>query len=147
MLRPAYATITEAARRLTPRRATLTIAGLMPDKHRPTAEDRLTVIRRALTGLAGEKAIEDVAVDLAPLHPEHDTFPAEVLLELAADALEISGANRHDPVQYDFVTINARIVPRTARPTLGDRSPPRRHGGLGHRLDRNHHIVAEAVPL
>jgi hypothetical protein len=75
----------------------------MPGKHRPTAEDRLIVIRRALTGLAGEKAIEDVAVDLAPLHPEHDTFPAEVLLELAADALEISGASRHDPVQYDGI--------------------------------------------
>ena len=75
----------------------------MPGKHHPTAEDRLIVIRRALTGLAGEKAIEDVAVDLAPLHPEHDTFPAEVLLELAADALEISGASRHDPVQYDGI--------------------------------------------
>lgn len=75
----------------------------MPRKHRPTANDRLVVIRRALTGLAGGKDIHDVAVDLAPLHPEHDTFPAEVLLELAADALEISEASRHDPVQYDRI--------------------------------------------
>lgn len=40
---------------------------------------------------------------LAPLHPKHDTFPGEVLLELAADALELSGASRQAPVDYEGI--------------------------------------------
>lgn len=81
----------------------------MPAEHRPTAEDRLSAIRLALTGLAIGKDIGDVVLELAPLHPEHNTFPAEVLLELAADALEISGTNRDNPVEYEG--IRERFLP------------------------------------
>ena len=38
---------------------------------------------------------------LAALHPRNDTFPAEVLLELAAEAIEESGASSADPIRYE----------------------------------------------
>lgn len=56
----------------------------------PTAEDRATAIRVALSGIAGGLDLGDIAARLAPLHPKNNTFPGEVLLELAADAIEAS---------------------------------------------------------
>jgi hypothetical protein len=51
---------------------------------------------------------------LGVLHPEHDTFPGEVLLALAADAIEEGGASRDDPIQ--FAGIRERYLPEsTAR--------------------------------
>jgi hypothetical protein len=38
---------------------------------------------------------------LAPLHPRNDTFPGEVFLHLAADALEWCGATRADPLPLE----------------------------------------------
>ena len=38
---------------------------------------------------------------LAALHPRNNTFPAEVLLELAAEVIEESGALPADPIQYE----------------------------------------------
>ena len=57
-------------------------------------------------GLLGLTADEDSDVDsimgqLAALQPRNDTFPAEVLLELAAEAIEESGASPADPIQYE----------------------------------------------
>jgi len=54
----------------------------------------------ALSGLAGAAELGDIALQLAPLHPRHDTFPAEVLLDLAADAIEESGATRQGPIEF-----------------------------------------------
>ena len=42
--------------------------------------------------------ILELARDLARLHPKNNTFPGEVLLDLAADALEETGATRYDPI-------------------------------------------------
>jgi hypothetical protein len=53
----------------------------------------------ALSGLAGATALGDIALQLAPLHPRHDTFLAEVLLDLAAEAVEESGATRDEPIE------------------------------------------------
>ncbi len=60
----------------------------------------------ARLGLLGLTAGEDAEVDsimeqLAALHPRNNTFPAEVLLELAAEAIEESGASPADPIQYE----------------------------------------------
>jgi hypothetical protein len=38
---------------------------------------------------------------LAALHPRNNTFPAEVLLELAAEAIAESGASPGEPIQYE----------------------------------------------
>ncbi len=38
---------------------------------------------------------------MAALHPKNDTFPGEVLLALAADALDEAGASRDHPISYE----------------------------------------------
>ena len=38
---------------------------------------------------------------LAALHPRHNTFPDEVLLGLAAEAIAESGASPDEPIQYE----------------------------------------------
>ena len=55
-------------------------------KRRPTAEDRRDAIRTALAGVAGGVELGPLLRELEPLHPRNNTFPGEVLLELAADA-------------------------------------------------------------
>jgi hypothetical protein len=75
----------------------------MATRKRPTAEDRLETIRVALGGLAAGADITDVGLKLGALHPRNNTFPAEVLLELAADALEMSSATREDPIDYEGI--------------------------------------------
>ena len=45
----------------------------------------------------------DLVLQLDALHSKGSLFPGFVLLELAADALEFSGASRADPVKYDGI--------------------------------------------
>jgi hypothetical protein len=73
----------------------------MPAPKRPTAEDAASARRMLLDGLAGDQDIFEVMTGLAPLHPRYDTFPGEVFLHLAADALGWSGARQADPVALD----------------------------------------------
>ena len=40
---------------------------------------------------------------LAALHPRNNTFPAEVLLEQAAEAIEECGASPADPIQFEGI--------------------------------------------
>jgi hypothetical protein len=42
----------------------------------------------ALSGIAGDVDLGEVAGRLEPLHPKDNTLPGEVLLELAADTIE-----------------------------------------------------------
>jgi hypothetical protein len=53
--------------------------------------------------------IFELVSELAPLHPRNNTFPGEVLLHLAADALDWAGASRMDPVALDG--IQERFLP------------------------------------
>ena len=58
--------------------------------------------RRVLPGgLAHDADIFEILSGLAPLHPRNDTFPGEVFLHLAADALEWCGASRAKPVPLE----------------------------------------------
>jgi hypothetical protein len=75
----------------------------MAAHRRPTDEDRRNVIDIALGGLARREDLGDLATRLEPLHPRHNTFPGEVLLDLAADAIEISGANRRSPLEFEGI--------------------------------------------
>jgi hypothetical protein len=61
-------------------------------RKRPTAEDAMTARRMLLGGLARGTGIFELPDGLAALHPRNDTFPGEVFLRLAADALEWCGA-------------------------------------------------------
>ena len=67
------------------------------------ADDRATAIGVALSGIAGGLELGEIAARLAPLHPKNNTFPGEVLLELAADAIEASGASRERPLEFEGI--------------------------------------------
>jgi hypothetical protein len=54
----------------------------------------MTARRALLDGLARDADIFEVLSGLAPLRRRDDTFPGEVFLHLAADALEWCGASR-----------------------------------------------------
>jgi hypothetical protein len=73
----------------------------MPGRERPTPEDAITARRALLDGLARDADIFELMSGLAPLHPRNDTFPGEVFLRLAADALEWCGASRADPLPLE----------------------------------------------
>jgi hypothetical protein len=54
-----------------------------------------------LDGLARDADIFDLVTELTPLHPRDNTFPGEVFLHLAADALDWCGASRADPLPLE----------------------------------------------
>ena len=67
---------------------------------RPTDEDRAEALRRFLVGLARGDDANELPSQIADLHVPHNTFPGEVFMELAADALDIAGTERADAVAY-----------------------------------------------
>jgi len=67
----------------------------------PTEDDRLEAIRRLLSGLAGGADVHELTASIADLHPKNNTFPGEVFMGLAADALEVAGATREKPIAYE----------------------------------------------
>jgi hypothetical protein len=73
----------------------------VPARKHPTPEDAMTARRALLDGLARGTDIFELMSGLAPLHPRNDTFPGEVFLRLAADALEWCGASRADPLPLE----------------------------------------------
>jgi hypothetical protein len=83
----------------------------MARKAGPSDEDYDSAARLGLLGVtAGEDAdVDSIMEQLAVLHARNNTFPAEVLLELAAEAIEESGASPADPIQYEGV--RDRLLP------------------------------------
>jgi hypothetical protein len=51
--------------------------------------------------LASGIDVAEILGQLAPLHPRNNTFPGEVFLRLAADALDWAGVNRAHPVDLE----------------------------------------------
>ncbi|TVY98945.1 hypothetical protein EAS64_42565 [Trebonia kvetii] len=84
----------------------------MPGRKRPTDEDAVSARRALLDGLARDADISRVLSGLAPLHPRNDTFPGEVFLHLAADALEWCGASRAEPLPLEG--LRERFLPEAA---------------------------------
>ena len=68
---------------------------------RLTPEDTVTARRVLLDGLARDADISGLVSELALLHPRDNTFPGEVLLHLAADALDWCSASRADPLPLE----------------------------------------------
>ena len=58
---------------------------------RPAPKDAAAARRILLDGLARDAQVFELLAELEPLHPRNDTFPGEVFLRLAADALDWSG--------------------------------------------------------
>ena len=73
----------------------------MPARKPSGPADAAAATRILLGGLAAERDLSDIAAELAPLHPRDDTFPGEVLLRVAADALAWCEVSRADPVSLE----------------------------------------------
>jgi hypothetical protein len=72
----------------------------------------MTARHALLDGLARDADIFEVLSGLAPLHLRSDTFPGEVFLRLAADALEWCGASRAEPLPLEG--LRERFLPECA---------------------------------
>ena len=81
----------------------------MPRRKQPTAEDAAAARRILLDGLARDDGVFELVDELAPLHPANNTFPGEVFLRVAADALDWCGASRSDPLPLE--RIRERFLP------------------------------------
>ena len=75
----------------------------------------MTVRRVLLDGLARETDIFELVSELAPLHPRDNTFPGEVFLHVAADALNWCGASRADPLPLAKHSMSARRTANSGR--------------------------------
>ena len=73
----------------------------MATKNRPTAEDAVKARKNLLSGLGRGAELAELAAGLEPLHPRYNTFPGEVLLGIAASALEWCGAGRANPLALE----------------------------------------------
>jgi hypothetical protein len=81
----------------------------MAARNRPTLEDAATARQILLNGLARGADVVELLSELAQLHPRDNTFPGEVFLRLAADALNWCGASRADPLALEG--IRERFLP------------------------------------
>jgi len=69
----------------------------------------VTARRVLLGGLARDADIFELVSELAPLHPRDNTFPGEVFIRVAADALAWCGASRADPLPLE--RLRERFLP------------------------------------
>jgi hypothetical protein len=81
----------------------------MARQRRPTPADRDEAVRLTLVGLIAGEEFAEIQSMLADLHTQQNTFPAEELLELAAEAIKESGATTADPIEYE--AIRERYLP------------------------------------
>jgi len=72
----------------------------------------VTARRTLLDGLARDVDVFELVSELVPLHPRDDTFPGEVFLRLAGDALDWCGASRADPLPLEG--LRERFLPECA---------------------------------
>ena len=84
----------------------------MPAGKWSTAEDAVAARRVLLGGLARDADIAELESALEPLHPRNNTFPGEVLLGVAADALTWCGASRSGPLALEG--LRERFLPECA---------------------------------
>ena len=69
----------------------------------PTDTDHMDAVRLALLGLVSGESHDSITDRLGELHVPNNTFPAEVFLELAADAIAESGVNQVEPIEYEGI--------------------------------------------
>jgi hypothetical protein len=81
----------------------------MQARRQPTTEEADSARRILLNGLARDADLPDMIAEVEPLHPRNNTFPGEIFLGLAADALAWCGASRAEPVTLD--RLRERFLP------------------------------------
>jgi len=70
---------------------------------RPTDEDYADALRGVLLGLVTGEDLDSIMGRLDQLHHPDNTFPADVLLELAAEAIAESGVTQAEPLEYEGI--------------------------------------------
>ena len=70
-------------------------------RKRPAPVDAVTARRILHDGLARDAQVPELLGELEPLHPRNDTFPGEVFLRLAAEALDWCRVSRANPLQRE----------------------------------------------
>ncbi len=79
----------------------------VPARERPPGPahggQRLRARRIALSEIGPGADLGELRFELYPLHQKNDTFPGEVFLELAANALEQAGASRAQPIEFERI--------------------------------------------
>lgn len=98
---------------------------------RPTDEDYVDAVRFVLLGLVTGEDLDSIMRRLDQLHPANNTFPADVLLELAADAIAESGVTQAEPLEYKG--IRDRYLPE--------------YGFRGKRAQHMSHYALMAAPM
>ncbi len=79
----------------------------MMARRRVTDEDRIEARRLLLTWLAGDNDdIHELTFAAFELHVEYNTFPGEEFMGLAADALDVAGVDRTDPIAYESLLVD-----------------------------------------
>jgi hypothetical protein len=67
----------------------------------PTEEEAQQAADLLLSVLEGAGDIFDALDDIRPLHPRNNTFPGEVFMRLAADALAEGGVSPENPISEE----------------------------------------------
>jgi len=70
---------------------------------RPTDENYVDAIRFVLFGLVSGEDLDSIMGRLDQLHLPNNTFPADVLLELAAEVIAESGVTQAEPIEYEGI--------------------------------------------
>jgi hypothetical protein len=70
-------------------------------KRRPTAEDAHEAVRLLIEAVETGSDIFDAFDKIRPLHPKNNTFPGEVFMRLAADALVLGAVSSEKPMRIE----------------------------------------------
>jgi hypothetical protein len=71
---------------------------LVAAKRRPTDEDSREAVRLLTEAVESGGDIFDALDEIRPLHPKNNTFPGEVFMRVAADALRLGGVSIDQPM-------------------------------------------------
>jgi hypothetical protein len=69
----------------------------------PTKEDAIAAVDLLLTALENESDVLDALDAIGPLHPQDNTFPGELFMRLAADALIEGGVAQSNPISQEGI--------------------------------------------
>ena len=87
---------------------------MSPKRPRPGPAEATETARRFLAGLVRGADLDDLALDGYGSHPKNNTFPGEVYLHLAADALRLTGAGADPEQRIAQDGLLARHLPEAA---------------------------------
>jgi hypothetical protein len=70
----------------------------VPPKRQLSSEDARTAVHSLLAAIEAGQEVFVALDEVRSLHPKNDTFPGEVFLRLAVDALDLAGVGRDSPI-------------------------------------------------